>query len=389
MLTFEKFAGINNVVPEHRRQANELTVGVNVDIGLSGDITRRAGYTLVSDVCHKNVWQADGFMLSTVDGNDLVAIDDAGDETIVAASVGTARVWYCNLPDGRVAYSNGALCGIASATGSAAWGVPRPGGLGGYTDVAGSLLPGTYRYQLTHVRLADGLEGAPTFGHEIALTGGVVFTGLPALAGHKINVYLAGVNGDAAFLAGSTENSTFSYTGPNEALLQPCRTEFLDVAPAGRCLAFWRGRALVANGSVLYASLPGSWEHFDLRRDFKQFSADITAVIPVDGGVFVGTETELAFLAGLKFDELAYSQSIAAGVVLGSGVAVDGEMVGLGKGVGSGGAMLCIADGQVVAGLSDGSVARLTQGRYKTSATEVAATFRQVGDIPQYIAIPL
>jgi hypothetical protein len=33
-------------------------------------------------------------------------------------------------------------------------------------------------------------------------------------------------------------------------------------------------------------------------------------------------------------------------------------------------------------------VNRLTHQRYRTAAREVAATFREVGGMPQYIAIP-
>lgn len=45
MLTFKGFTGINNVLPEKRRSGSDLTRALNVDIGLTGDITRRGGYT--------------------------------------------------------------------------------------------------------------------------------------------------------------------------------------------------------------------------------------------------------------------------------------------------------------------------------------------------------
>ena len=59
------------------------------------------------------------------------------------------------------------------------------------------------------------------------------------------------------------------------------------------------------------------------------------------------------------------------------------------RGEQTGTAMLCIADGVICAGFNGGAVARLTEGRYQTSVTEVAATFRLLpGRIPQYLAIP-
>ena len=49
--------------------------------------------------------------------------------------------------------------------------------------------------------------------------------------------------------------------------------------------------------------------------------------------------------------------------------------------------MLCIAGRGIVAGFSDGGIARMTEGRYITDVSEVAATFRKVNGIPQYIAV--
>ena len=148
------------------------------------------------------------------------------------------------------------------------------------------------------------------------------------------------------------------------------------------------GRVLVAVGNVLYASLHAEWELFDLQRDFKQFGAAITLIQPVDDGVYVGTEQGLVFLAGTEFDSLQYVPLLPEPVVLGSGVAVRGDLVALGEGRGNGAAMLCIVGGCVLAGFNSGSVNRLTHQRYRTAAREVAATFREVGGMPQYIAIP-
>ena len=44
MLTFEGFTGINNVIPAHRLGKTDMLVASNVNIGLTGEITRRGGY---------------------------------------------------------------------------------------------------------------------------------------------------------------------------------------------------------------------------------------------------------------------------------------------------------------------------------------------------------
>lgn len=389
MLTFEQFTGIDNVQPQHRLSRSALVTAVNVDIGLSGELKRRGGYAEAAASCHKNLWQGRDFMLATVAGNDLSAFVPGGAYTVVSPALGPDRVWYCNLPDGRTAFSNGLINGLTDGGAATSWGVEIPASAGVTSDVAGALTPGDYRYQITYTRIAGGIEGGPAYSAPFTIAqGGVVLSDLPQLDGHRINVYLTAADGDHAFYVGYTLTTTFAFTGANDTLTIPCRTDFLYPAPKGTVMAFWRGRVLIADGPTLFASLPSRWEHFDLRRDFKQFSGDITLIQPSDGGVYVGTTKELAFLKGDEFDKLTYECVVEAPTVLGSGVAVPGELIKRGEGTGQGEAMICIADRCLIAGFGGGEIERLTEGVYETAVTEVAATFRMVDRIPQYVAIP-
>ena len=384
MLTMDKFTGINNIVPEMRLAPNDLVTAANVDIGLSGEISRRDGYSVVSEDCHKNLWQGDGFMLATSLG-DLKKVGGA----TLYPSLGLDRVWYCNLPDGKTIFSNGLINGLTDGLTRTSWGVPIPASIGSVTPVSGGLFPGDYQYQITYVRLSDGAESGPAYSNPTALPDGGFFVGgLPVMAGHKINVYLTSHNGGGAYYAGSTTGSSFSFIGENHELVLPCRTDHLDEPPVGTVMAFWRGRVLVADGDTLWASKQAQWGLFDKRRDFKRFDSPITLIQPVNDGVYIGTEKELLFLAGTEFDKLQQVRIMRGRVVLGSGVTVPGERIKLGDGVGRNPAMICIADGILVAGFDGGTAVRLTEGRYKTTATEVSATFRMINGIPQYLAIP-
>lgn len=390
MLTFKGFSGINNVLPAERLGNDALTTATNVNIGLTGELSRRTGYASVSNDAHTNLYQADDYLLATVGLNgDLTAIRQGGN-TVVYPSLGHDRVWYCTLPEGRVAFSNGLINGVTDGVTASSWGVPIPPSTGALTEVAGNLFDGEYQWQLTYVRLSDGKEGGVAYsGAPVSITtGGVFLSGLPALADHRINVYLTSHNGGEAYFAGSTTNTIFTFTGANDDLVLPCRTDFHKPAPAGRCLAEWRGRVLVAVDNVLYASVPNNQELFNVRRDFKQFVDPITTVVPVDDGIYVGTTKELAFIGGVQFDNLAYRKVANGPVALGSGVAVRGELIKQGEGAGLGKAMVCIADGRIVAGFNGGGVVRMTEGRYYTDVAEVFAFFRSNNGIPQYVAIP-
>lgn len=385
MPTYKKFTGINNIAPTERLKASELAAALNVDVGLDSELVRRAGFSVLDATAHHNVWEADGgFVLATKGTGDLV---NTGTGAILYPALGNTRVWYTDLADGRTTFSNGLICGVTDGATTTAWGVPIPPTLGAVTDVAGGLYPGDYQYALTYVRKSDGLEGGPLYAAPVTLTqGGLTLMGLPQDPDYTINVYLSSHNGEQLFLAGNTATGVFAFTGENADLVLPCRTDFLSPAPVGTVSALWRGHALVAVGDTLYAARFGQPELFDLRRDFKQFPAAITLIQPVDDGVWLGTTEFLCFLQGTEFDKLQFNRVADGRVVLGSGVAVDGERVQKGDATGSGSAMICIVDGILAAGFNGGEIERLTEGRYVTAATEVSAAFREIGGVPQYVA---
>lgn len=387
MLTFGGFSGINNVLPAHRLGGDALVQAVDVDIGLTGEITRRAGYAEVATGCHKNLHQADGFMLATC-GSALTAIHPGGARHTIHPALGPGQVWYCNLPDGRTTYSNGLIHGVTDGLTGVDRSVPAPASLAVTDDAFGALHPGQYRYHLTHVRLTDRLEGPAVSSAPITIAhGGLRLDGLPVLDGHAINVYLSGQDGEGAYLAGVAAGSSFEYTDGNHALVLPCRTLGAQPFPVGTITAFWRGRVLVVQDNLLWASRPSA-PHLSDWGGFKQLPATITAVVPVNDGVYIGTTEDLVWLGGATWEQLTYAATQRGPVVPGSGVAAPGDRIKLSDGAGSGSAMLCIAGREIVAGFSGGQTTSLTDGRYRTTAAEVCATFREVGGVPQYVAVP-
>lgn len=389
MLTFKQFTGINNILPEHRLKGSDLLAATDVDIGLDGEIVRRGGYARVADECHKNLWQGRGFLLATHRGA-LLATHPDGTRTTLHPAIGHSRIWYCNLPDGRTTYTNGLIHGVTDGRTGTDRTVPTPEHCGAADSMSGQLHLGQYRYCITFVRLADRLEGAPTHPVPVQITsGGLRLDGLPDLAGHGVNVYLSGLDGEGVFLAGYTTGRSFEFTGPNESLVLPCRTVGAVPFPVGTVTAFWRGRVLTAQDDTLWASRPMA-PHLSDWRDFKALGSRITAICPVDDGIYVGTDEGLFFLGGDTWDKLTLQRTGFGAVVLGSGIEVPGHRIALGDGVGAGQAMLCIAGGEVVAGFAGGQTVSLTANRYRTEAREVWAAFRELPGIgPQYMALPV
>ena len=389
MLKFDKFTGVNNQTPEYRMSKNDLVQAVNVDIGSTGEVIRRGGYSVLSEECHKNLWQAQGFMLATC-GSVLVAIHPSGDRRTIHPALGHSRVWYCNLPDGRTTFTNGLIHGITDGYSGFERGVAPPDSLG-VPDVAfGALIPGQYRYHLTFTRLSDRVESPAVSSVPVAVSGGGLrLDGLPTRDGHALTVYLSNPDGEGAYFAGVADGRSIELGDPHASFAPPCRTIGAQVFPVGTVTAFWRGRVLVAQGDVLWASRPMA-PHLADWQDFKPMGSRITAVCPVHDGIYVGTDEDLFFLGGETWDQLVMTRTGMGAVVLGSGIAVPGDQIGMGEGTGSGQAMMCIAGGEIVAGFAGGQTSSMTAKRYRTDVKEVWAAFRDLPGVgPQYMALPV
>lgn len=373
------FRGINNVADRTRLAPGELHSAVNLDIESTGNMASRLGRTKIQNGAAHSPFEAP-FGLLVVTDNDLVLLDRAGAMVrVVYDTIGYTRVWYVQLPDGRVAFSNGLINGIATADATYSWGVERPidPGVG---------IPGGTPYMVTHVRDADGFEGPPTYGTENIDTAQAII-GLPVRPGHTTNVYFA-PDGGAMFLAGNTATDSFQHNGA--ALTAQHLGGVLDVPPPGTLLYAWNSRILIADGTVAWATSPMRPELCAMQRDFIQMPAEITLFYSSGDGVFVGTTEGMYFLAGQVLSKLK-AQSIASGYVTrGSGVEIDlsylNEKVrpsGFQQGT------ICLLDGAVHLIYGGGQIIPLSAGRYHQRAEEVYATARLRDGCLQYLAAPV
>ena len=372
----ETFRGINNVSESTALKPGEFSAATNVIIGTSGKLSTRPARTLVATGTAASPRRWLGQVIALLD-SDLVAMSEAGAvQRVVYPSLGYTRVWYAQLPDGRLAFSNGLINGLVSPGGVAvAWGVPTP------VDAGFGVAGGT-RYHVTYVRSSDGLEGPPTYSTDL-IDPATSIVGLPQLAGHTINVYFAPY-GEAAFYAGSTPSDTF--LKPAGELGAQFIGSGLGAPSVGTQLTVWRSRVLIADGSVLWATKPLQPELCDLTQDFVQMPAPITLLYGADNGIFVGTTQATYFLTGDTFGQLALRMIAPGPATLGSIVEIDAS--GLSDKVRPEGVLrvgVCIINGSICM-LAGGSVVPLTSSAYRRTMTEVYATARLYGGHLQYLA---
>lgn len=377
-MKIDAFPGINNIADPTRLRSGEMTAAVNVDTGPRGNLLARRGRTLLAAGAAHSVFHSP-FGVFAVVNNNLMLYTEAGVLLrMVYNTIGYTRVWYALLPDGRVGFSNGLIQGLASATTTTAWGIPRPPDVG--TGIAGST-----PYQITYVRLSDGLEGSPSYGAGIDTTQAII--GLPTLAGHSINVYFAPY-GEAVYLAGTTTTDTFQHAGG--ALGANHIGHGLSAPPTGVLLHAWNSRVLIADGATIWATRPFQPELCDLTKDFLQMPATVTMLYGTGDGLFVGTTDGMYFLAGQALEQLK-SQPIASGAVaLGSSVEI--PLAYLNEKIRPSNILqgaMCLLGGAVHLVYGGGQIIGLTADRYRTTATEVYATARIRDGVLQYIAAPV
>lgn len=376
-MKIKSFAGINNVADETRLAPGEMSAATNVDVGAKGNLLSRRGRTPLRAGLAGSVFESPFGVFAVID-NNLVLLDEDGTLLrTVYDTIGYTRVWYATLPDGRVAFSNGLINGLATLTTTTDWGVPTP------VD-AGVGAEGPTLYQITYVRDSDGLEGPPFYGTLIDTAQTIV--GLPQRSGYSINVYFAPY-GEEMFLAGNTTLETYLHGGTD--LGAQHLGHGLSQPPAGILVSVWNSRVLIADGATLWATRPMQPELIDLTQDFVQMPADITLVYGNSDGVFIGTTSGMHFAAGTVFSELK-AQNIADGpVTLGSGVEFD--LSYLNEKVRPNNTLqgaLCLLDGAVHLLHGSSQILGLTSNRYRNTATEVYATTRLRDGVMQYIAAP-
>ena len=322
------FSGINNRLPDHqlavvergRKAGDYLRNAVNVDLTAAGTLQRRKGSTLAQagTDCH-SLW-SDGEQAFYVDGDTLYQYPRTALRSGLAPG---RRVSWCKTPTGDVIWSNGTVLERIRAGVSAPLGLPVPNPAPIVTaSTGGGLRAGVYQVAITTTNAA-GEESGATWPIQVAVPDGgrIEASGLP---GMLTNLYVSPLNGDTLYLATTTSSS--SYIIPiMGALGQSLQTLHLRPMPAGEIVREHCGRLLVVSGSTLYYSEPFGYGLHDPLRGRIPFGGRITMLAPVEGGCYVGTETETFWLPGGDIEKTEIVELLPYGAVPGTDTALENE----------------------------------------------------------------
>jgi hypothetical protein len=362
------FAGLRNDINQERMEPGDLVAAVNVDIGNDGQLSRRLGIESKLSADAHSLWANDDICLF-VESSVLKRLHNDYTTTTVRTLTSNDRVAYCAV-NGRIYFSNDTDTGVIEQNGqSRTWGMVPPTVLS-MADTGGSLSSGTYQALMTYLR-EDGQEsGAGEAGSVNVSTGGILFSGLPVSDDPGVvakAIYITAQNGDVFYLAKilNADVTTYTYGGGSQAL--PLNTQYLQQAPAGEIVAYHYGVLYVVKGSVVYPSTAFGYELFDLQ-DFIAFDSPVRIFAPVENGIWVGTDKEVAWLGGVTPDKFEKAVRAEIGSVKGTLAYVSSESLPeIKENIQDAQVALWWTDEGVYAGYPSGTLHKLTESRYHPS----------------------
>ena len=154
-------------------------------------------------------------------------------------------------------------------------------------------------------------------------------------------------------------------------------------------LEAYKGRVYMAAEKTLWATELYQYHYVDRTKNFMQFEHEITLVMAVDNGLYVGTEGGLYFLQG-TFGQFKLSMINSDAVLRGSGQVVPAELINpnaRNQPMPAGEAAVFMTAGGVLAGFDNGTCYNLTVGTVVFPAgVSAASLLRQDSGANSYIA---
>ena len=371
-----QFHGLRKDVDPERMTVGDLVEALNVRLDASGHVSRRGGRTPVLANATHSLW-GDGEWAFGVIGGVLTRIHPDFTVSHLVGGLGAGRVHYVRLDD-RLYWSNGVQTGVVDNGQNRGWGLPVPAMVQASVG-SGHLPAGRYQYTLVFKR-ADGQESGAGVANVIDLPAdsGLVVVA-PAAPTDDVShtvLYLSKPGGEPLYRALEIANGTTGhYAGPGGELVHPLFTQFLSPPPPADALTWFAGRIWLGLGPLVLPSSPFSPELFDLRADLP-VPGNVTMLAPLanQAGLFVGTSSHTLFLAGADPDTMTLVPKQTDGVLPGALVYVPGRFFGK-DGAGEHDVPVWATRKGLCAGLGDGSVLALTEGRYPLDLADQAASY--------------
>jgi hypothetical protein len=379
LVAYTAFTGVRNDVRPERFEHGDLEYATNIDIDKTGEIRRRDGYTPQIVGASHSVWanpqETQGYFAQ---GNLLYSLNaNLGAQQIAKLKAATP-ISFEQVND-RVYFSNGVDTGVIEQEAVRLWGVAPPN-LPSIEVGTGYMPAGTYLVTTTWV-MEDGQEsGAPQCATvQIDNDGGaLLFSDIEPPTDPRTMaraIYITEPNGEDIYqaLLLTIEATSAAYTNDTTELNLPLESAFLQPAPAGQIVAYYRGRMFVAQGDLLFPSEPFSYERFDPRLNL-QLDGRITMIGTLtdkelydtgkNSGLFIGTDRSCGVIIGSSPEDFQYVPKTTYGAIFGTMVKVDGSVFEGGE-TGSLELPMWLTEKGICVGMPGMTVRNLTRTRFQ------------------------
>lgn len=378
VISYTAFTGLRNDTRPERFELSDLAVATNIDIDKSYEISRRAGYSQqISGAAH-SVWaNPQGTLCFFAQGNVLYGLNVDYSQVELATLVSSEPISFEQVND-LVYFSNGTDTGVIGRGAVRSWGVAPPP-LPQIALSVGFMPAGTYLVTMTYL-CSDGQESGAQQAEAVQVpTDGaaLLFSDLAIPTDPRVStkvIYLTEPNGEDIYqaLLLPAAATTATYANDTTELNLPLESEFLQRAPAGQLVAYYRGHMFVAQGDTLCPSEPFAYERFD-PRSYLQLDGRITMLGALtdkelydtgkNSGLFVGTDRSCGVLIGSSPADFQYVPKTSYGAVFGAQTKVDGTLFE----DGSAGAIelpMWLTTGGICVGMPGMTIRNLTRSRY-------------------------
>lgn len=366
LFEFTEFRGLRNTVDPSDFEPGDMATALNVDVN-DGNVTRRKGYgTVVVAGVDRDLF-ASGSNCLGVGSNVLKQIMPDYSTIVLRSSMTPNRALsYCAISD-RVYYTSGIEFGVVQNGANRTWGMVPPV-LGAVTLTGGGLLAGRYQLTLTYVR-SDGQESGARLSQVVTVPAGGGFTAaLPVSTDPTVTykrVYLTARDGQALYEYATVPNAD---TSISIQLAQPgtipLETQFLvppEMLGTISHIAYGNGHMLVAADNRLFVSEPYAPELFDPRKAYA-FPDRVTMIAFLEDGAWLGTDTQIAWLASSDIEKWEFKQRANYGVIPGTAKVHSAEAIAGGESKLP--AVFFAANEGLCAGMANGELLNFTKARF-------------------------
>ncbi len=391
-ITLDRFSGLNNTLSPEHTDPQYLKTADNIDIDKSGGLHKRKGYIKRDTGDYHSLWTDDTHSICyCVKDGDLIRLYPDYSNTVIQSSVGSATIKFERVDGITYSVSKDRAFVIDENETYRPFGIDHPNGGPVLSAISGTLTAGDYQVALTYVA-SDGRESGTGVAQLIALTSNqnIRLTNIPTSSDStvdRVRIYCSTPNGEILYLQGEITNGTSTYTiGDTYSYVTPLKSFNVYPAPTGHIIRYAHGRLWIAQDNILWYSEPFAYEWFKLQSNFLPFNTRIKAVMPTEGGMWVGADN-LFYLNGRNPDQMRKDEKEPVQVVEGSDVKIPGAYIFI-ENTPLGYKWLFTTNKGVFIGFNDGVVLNVTERNVVfPKADEGTGIFLQTDGINRYLSI--